>query len=269
MIPADIDLDALLRRLHLPTVRRLYADYAARAVSEGWSHRDLLAALMAEEVAHRNDTRIAKSARNAHFPFTKTIEGFDFVFQSSMRRQRLGPYLGPELISEGRNLILSGKPGRGKTHLAVAIAYRAIQNGFTARFVSAGDLIDTLAAASRTGRLREATATWTEPHVLVIDEVGYLHHAPDAANVLFGVVDQRYLARKPMIFTTNKRLREWGDVLHDPDLAEVILDRVLERGEHLALGGRSWRTRNQDPETLGDVPTSDPESIREVATTSG
>lgn len=269
MTPGDIDLDALLRRLHLPTVRRLYPEYCARAAAEGWSHRDLVAMLIAEEVAHRNDTRIAKAVRGAGFPFEKTIEAFDFVFQSSIRRQRLGPYLGPELVSEGRNLILSGKPGRGKTHLAVAIGFRAIQNGFTARFVSAGELIDGLAAASRAGRLRDETARWVEPHILIIDEVGYLHHAQDAANVLFGVVDQRYLARKPMVFTTNKPLREWRSVLHDPDLAEVILDRVLERGEHIRLGGTSWRTRHQDPETLGETADVDPGSIREVVTTSG
>jgi DNA replication protein DnaC len=263
--PGDIDLDKLLKRLHLPTVRRLYPGYATRAAAEGWSHRDYLALLIAEEVAHRNDTRIQKAARHAHFPFTKTIENFDFVFQSSLRRQQLGPYLGPELVSEGRNLILSGKPGRGKTHLAVAIAYRAIQNGFTARFVGASALIDELGAASRAGRLREATAAWVEPHVLVIDEVGYLNHAEDAANVLFGVVDQRYLARKPMVFTTNKRLRDWGQVLHDRDLAEVILDRVLERGEHIALGGPSWRTRHLDPETIGGDDGADPESVRKPA----
>lgn len=265
MNPGDINLDALLKRLHLPTIARLYPSYTVRAAAEGWSHRDLLALLVAEEVAHRNDTRIEKAARRAHFPFIKTIEAFDFVFQSTLRLQRLGPYLGPELVTEGRNLILAGRPGRGKTHLAVGIGYRAIQNGFTARFVGAGDLIDDLGAASREGRLREATAAWVEPHVLIIDEIGYLHHAENAANVLFGVVDQRYLARKPMVFTTNKKLREWGQVLHDPDLAEVILDRVLERGEHIVLGGPSWRTRHVDPETLGGAPSGDPESIREVA----
>lgn len=263
MNPGDIDLERLLRRLHLPTVRRLYADYGARAAAESWAHRDYLALLIAEEVAHRNDTRIQKSARRAQFPFIKTIENFDFVFQSSLRHQQLGPYLGPELISEGRNLILSGKPGRGKTHLAVAIGYRAIQNGFTARFVGASALIDALGAASREGRLREATSEWSLADVLIIDEVGYLHHAADAANLLFGVIDQRYLARKPIVFTTNKRLRDWGEVLHDHDLAEVILDRVLERGQHIALGGRSWRTRHVDPEILGDTATADPESVRE------
>ena len=262
MNAGDIELDALLRRLHLPTVARLYAAYAAQAAAEGWTHRDFLAMLVAEEVAHRNDTRIAKATRRAGFPFTKTIEEFDFLFQSSLRRQQLGPYLGPEFVAEGRNLILSGKPGRGKTHLAVAIAYRAIQNGFTARFVGASALIDELGEAAREGRLRETTAAWVAPDVLVIDEVGYLNHAENAANVLFGVVDQRYLARRPMVFTTNKKLRAWGDVLHDRDLAEVILDRVLERGQHIVLGAVSWRTRHLDPDTIGE-PTADPESVRE------
>lgn len=66
-----------------------------------------------------------------------------------------------------------------------------------------------------------------------------------------------------MIFTTNKKLRAWGDVLHDHDLAEVILDRVLERGQHVVLGGRSYRTRHLDPETLGTNSSANPESVRE------
>ena len=263
MKPGDVDLDALLKRLHLPTMRRLYANYAVKAAAEGWAHRDFLALLVAEEVAHRNDTRIEKAARKACFPFIKTIEQFDFVFQSSLRLQALGPYLGAELISGGRNLILSGRPGLGKTHLAVAIGYRAIQNGFTARFVGASELIDEMGKASRAGRLREASFQWVIPDVLIIDEVGYLAHAADAANVLFGIVDQRYLRQKPLILTTNKKLKDWGEVLHDHDLAAVILDRVLERGAHMVLGGRSWRTRNVDPETLLDA-GADPESVRNL-----
>jgi DNA replication protein DnaC len=250
MNPGDIDVYKLLKRLHLPTIARLLAEYDLRAAKEGWSHRDFLALLVAEEVAHRNDTRITKAARHAHFPYLKTIEEFDFVFQSSLRRQQLGPYLGPELVTEGRNLVLSGKPGRGKTHMAIAVAYRAIQNGFDAKFVTASDLIDDLSAASAGGRLREATQAYVDPHVLVIDEVGYLHHAQDAANVLFGVVDRRCQRRRPIIFTTNKPLRTWGEVLHDHELAECLLDRVLERGAHIVLGGRSYRTRHADQADL-------------------
>jgi DNA replication protein DnaC len=252
MDTAHIDLAAIMRRLNLATVARLLGDYETRAAREGWSHRDFLALLLAEEVAHRTDTRVKKLARHAHFPYLKTIEEFDFVFQSSLRRQQLGPYLGPEFVTEGRNLILSGKPGRGKTHLAIAVAYRAIQNGFEARFVSASALIDDLHAAAMKGTLREATAAYVQPHVLVVDEVGYLQCADDAANVLYGVVDQRCLKRRPLVFTTNKPLKAWGEVLHDHELAEALLDRVLERGEHVRLGGRSWRTRDTDPCAFSD-----------------
>lgn len=238
-----IELDALLKRLCLATVARVFTDFEARAAAESWTHREFLARLLAEEVAHRGGTRIAKLARQARFPYLKTIEEFDFAFQTSIRRNQLGPFLGPEFVTEGRNLILSGGPGRGKTHIAVALAYKAIQNGFEARFVTASALIDELVEAANEGYLREVTADYVQPHVLVIDEVGYLHHANAAANVLYGVIDQRCLKRRPIVLTTNKKLRQWGEVLHDPQLAEALLDRILERGQHIAMGGKSWRTK--------------------------
>ena len=241
---ATLDLEGLLRRLHLPTVRRMYSELAMRAEKEEMSYRDYLALLMAEEVAHRSQTRIERSVRRAGFPFLRTIEEFDFTFQSSVRLSLLGSYLGPELVTEGRGLIFSGPPGTGKTSLSIAIAYKAIQNGFESYFTTASHLIDDLSAASRDGRLREALATYAHPHVLVIDEVGYLTYGPDAANVLFQVVNERYLHKRPMIFTTNKPIEAWGKVLHDPDLAEAILDRVLERGRILHLNGPSYRTRH-------------------------
>ena len=84
--------------------------------------------------------------------------------------------------------------------------------------------------------------------MLVIDELGYLSHATDAANVLYRVVNERYLKHRPMLLTTNKPLAALGDVLHDGDLAEAILDRLLERGAHFALRGRSYRTRHRSEE---------------------
>jgi hypothetical protein len=93
---------------------------------------------------------------------------------------------------------------------SVAIAYRAIQNGFEARFTTATALIEELSRATRAGKLRHVLPTYTHPHVLVIDEVGYLSYGPDAANVLFQVVNDRHLHRRPMLFTTNKPLGAWG-----------------------------------------------------------
>ena len=252
MDAAHIDVAGVLRRLNLSTVARMLPEYDVRAATENWTHHEFVTLLLAEEVAHRKDARIKKLTRAAHFPSLKTIEEFDFTFQSSLRRQQLGPYLGSEFVTEGRNLILSGRPGRGKAHLGVALAYKAIQNDFEARFVTAAALIDELHAAAQAGALPAATARYARPHVLVIDEVGYLSCAEDAANVLYGVVDHRCIKKRPIIFTTNKPLSTWGSLLHDKELADAILDRVMERGEHVVLGGRSWRTRGADPATFSD-----------------
>src|SRR2546425_2215927 len=207
-------------------------------------YRDFLALLIAEEVAHRAQTRIERSVRKARFPFLRTIEDFDFTFQTSVRLQLLGSYLGPELVTEGRSLILCGPSGTGKTHLGIAIAYRAIQNGYEALFTSAAEMIEALSVATRRGELAATLARYTHPPVLVIDEVGYLTVGGDAANLMFQVVNERYLHHRPMLFTTNKPLAAWGLVLHDPDLAEAILDRVLERGRLVELRGASYRTRH-------------------------
>ena len=250
MNPATgIDLPRLLKRLHLPTIARLLPEMETRAAAEGWGIRDALAILCAEEVANRNNTRIQKAIRHARFPFLMTIEEFDFSFGTGLRKDLLAPYLGSEFVTEGRNLILSGKSGRGKTALAIATAIRAVHNGYDARFTTAAALIDDLVAAARKGQLAEATAAYRHPDVLIIDEVGYLPYVDDAANVLYGVVDGRHLDRRPIIFTTNKGLETWGEVLHDDHLAEALLDRVLERGRLLPLTGPSYRTRHLTPES--------------------
>lgn len=243
--PETLDLEPLFKRLHLAYARRNWLTLCSEAEEHQWSPRRLLATLFSEEIAHRANTRVQRCVRQAGFPFLRTIDEFDFSLQSNVRKALLGSYLGPELVSEGRNLILFGKTGRGKTHMAIGIAYKAIQNGFSASFVTAADLISDLSDAMRDGGFRDRLGAYVQPQVLVVDEIGYLAYSNDAANVLFHVVNNRHLAGKPMIFTTNKSpLSEWGDVLHDRDLAEAIVDRVLERGRLLILDGPSYRTRH-------------------------
>jgi DNA replication protein DnaC len=242
MTVAYTDLDALFKRLHLANARRVWRDLIQRAERETWAYADFLTLVVSEEIAHRQQTRLARLTRRAQFPYLKTIDDFNFTYQSSLRLHMLGSALSVDFVTEGRSLILAGKPGRGKTHLAIAIAYRAIQNGFDAYFTTAAALIDELSAAFRVGELGQALPTYTHPAVLVVDEVGYLTYGTDAANMLFHVVNERHRRHRPMVFTTNKSLKAWGRVLHDDDLAQAIIDRVLERGRLLRLDGPSVRT---------------------------
>src|SRR5262249_28049737 len=175
-------LESLFRRLNLAHTRRIYPQVADRAEKESWSYRDFLALLLAEEVAHRKQTRLQRCTRSAHFPFFKTIDEFDFSLQTTLRQSLLGSYLGPDFVTEGRSLILSGKAGRGNTPVAVATGYRTTKNGFKPFCPTAAELIEDLSNASRKGQLQQALLIYTRPHVLVIDEVGYLTYGPDAAN---------------------------------------------------------------------------------------
>jgi len=92
---------------------------------------------------------------------------------------------------------LTARPAAAKPHLAVAIGYRAIQNGFETLCTTAAELVEELSNASKKGCLQESLLTYTHPHVLLVDELGYLTYGADAANVLFHVVNDRHLRKRP------------------------------------------------------------------------
>ena len=98
MIAADSDLDALFKRPHLANARRVRRDLIDRAERERWSYRDFLTLLATEEIAHRQQTPLA---RLAHFPFLKTIDDFNFTYQSSLRLQMLGSASSADFVAEG------------------------------------------------------------------------------------------------------------------------------------------------------------------------
>ena len=255
-----MNIELLLKRLGLSTVGPTLTELTPIAEREGWSYCQFLERLLSEEIAHRAESRIHTQVARAKFPFHATIDSFDFTFKSDLKRQMLGRFLGPELVSDNRSLILEGPPGTGKTHLCISIAYKAIQNGFMARFVTAAALINELKVAPD---LSAALKPYLQPHVLVIDEMGYLGYGPGAADVLFQVVDQRYHQGKPILFTTNKPLAQWGRVLHDQELAAAVIDSTLHHGEYLKLSGSSYRLKGRKfdfhtPTEL--VPTSIPEN---------
>lgn len=246
------DLEPLLKRLHLANARRVWRDLVQRAEKEQWSYEALLLTLFAEEVAHRRGTRLSRAVHAAAFPFLRTVEEFDFTYQSTLRLTTIGSMLSPDFITEGRAAILVGKPGRGKTHLAIAIAYRALQNGFDALFTTAAELIDDLSVASRAGKLREALSRYTKPALVVVDEVGYLAYGDDAANVFFHVVNDRHIRRRAMLFTTNKHPKRWGAVLrrsHPRSWTPAAPRRSL--ATHQTLGRRRAPRRRSTPARVG------------------
>ena len=114
---ATVEFDPLLRRLNLASTRRHWRELLQRAETHGWSCREFLGVLVTEEIAHRQHTRVQRAVRQARFPFLKD-RGVRLLLAVQPALPLLGSYLAPELVTGGLSLILKGKSGRGKTHLA-------------------------------------------------------------------------------------------------------------------------------------------------------
>lgn len=216
------------------------------------------AALKAETL----ELRLAR----ARLPFSKTIDAFDFSVQPALRVQHLAFQLSPSFVAKGESLILTGKPGRGKTHLAVAIAQRAIEHGYDALFVSASRLVDSVASHVARGRGRAAWARYVRASLLVLDDIGFALHNAHAASILFQVVSERHRLGRSMIVTANKPPEQWGELLGNQDAGEAIATRLLEGGTHVELSGPSMRARRYTETALeADVepqPRRDPDETQ-------
>ncbi len=128
----------------------------------------------------------------------------------------------------------------GKTHLATVLGYAACLKGFNVRFATAIEVVNTLVAAERSGRLKQALEGCRKPAVLVVDELGYLPLSRQGLHGLFQLINALYELRSE-ILTTNKDFANWDELFADENVAVPIVDRVIHHSHVYMLGGESHR----------------------------
>ncbi len=160
--------------LQLGSAAETFATLAEQARQQDWTHLEFLARLVGEQANATRDRRLAARLRYARFPFRKTIEDFDFDFdfQPSIDRKLVEDLASLRFVRESRRILFLGQPGCGKTHLAVALAIRAVEAGWRGYFTTADDMARNLVRAMVEGTFKTKLKTYTAPTVLVIDDVG-------------------------------------------------------------------------------------------------
>jgi DNA replication protein DnaC len=191
-----------------------------------------------EERALRGLDRRVKNARLGRF---KPLADYDWAWPEKVDRQAIESAMGLGFIERHENILLVGGIGLGKTMIASNIAHAAIQAGLSVRFTTASAMLGELINQDSSAALKRAFRRYTSPAVLVIDELGYLAYGARHADVLFEVVNQRYELQRPLIITTNRTFKEWGELFPNATCVLPLVDRLVHRCEVIHIEGKSYR----------------------------
>jgi DNA replication protein DnaC len=209
-------------KLGLPHLAETLAGHLERAGTAQMGYLDFLDLILEEELAVREERRLRHALKASKMPHHKTVDDYDFSYQPELDPRKIRDLASLAFVEAKANAALLGPPGVGKTHLAVALAVAACRAGYSVYFTTLDDMVRQLKAADAIGRLASKLRTYLRPHVLVLDEVGYLPLARDEANLVFQMISKRY-EKGAIVLTSNKAFSEWGSVFGDEVLATAIL----------------------------------------------
>ena len=240
----EISLRKNLEALKLQAFIDNYNTAAKDAAEKQWSYSHFLGQLAEAEVLARSDRSVQRRIKQARFPVIKTIDTFNWNWPSSINRLQVQELFQLSFMKENTNIIFLAGVGLGKTHLSIALGYQACLKGFSVLFASAIDIINTLSAASNSGRLKYELKKYLKSDILIIDELGYLPVDKKGADLLFQVISQRY-EHGSIILSTNKSFKKWPEIFgNDSTLTSAVLDRLLHHAQTVSIEGKSYRMKN-------------------------
>jgi len=241
------NLQQQLQALGLRLTAKNLDDFLARATKQRLSHYSLLhelARIETEDKAQRSLERRIKRSKIGRF---KPLADFDWNWPKNIDRGVLESALSLEFIRDGRNFLILGSNGLGKTMFLKNIAHKALLEGYSVLVRTAAELLDELNTDSPELR-RRRLQKYFRPRLLCIDELGYLSYDDYATDLLYHVVNPRYEARRSIVLTTNLAFRDWNTVFPNATCIATLLDRLTHHADVTVLEGKSYRVRESEQE---------------------
>jgi DNA replication protein DnaC len=257
-----MELNHLLDKLKMDHLEAQLDAVCEQAAQRQEDYKTFLTQALTTEWQGRYQRGIEARLRLARFPWVKTLDQFDFDFQPSLDRKQVRELAGLSFVERGHNVIILGPPGVGKTHLAVGLAVKAVESGYSVLFLTLEALMTRLTKALNENRLERSLQQLIYPKVLIVDELGYLPLTRIEASLFFRLVARRY-ERASLIVTSNKSFLDWGEIFNDPILATAVLDRLLHYSTTLNIKGESYRLKEKRKAGLLGRSSLEPEAESE------
>ena len=242
-----IELESSLRQLRLGGMAAVLETRLQQAQVEAMPPIDLISVLVSDELTRRSDRLLERRHKQAGFRDAhKTLDNFDFAFNPKMNRSLVFDLATAGFIGRREDALFLGPGGTGKSHLAQAIGWAAIQQGYQVSYRETHVLLDELAEAVVDGTRRQFMDAIATVPLLIIDDFGMRKLPHTAAEDLLEIVMRRY-ERVSTLLTSNRPVEDWGRLLGDVAAVSAMLDRLLHHGHVLKCGPRSYRTKTAAP----------------------
>ena len=238
-----MNLDPVFKQLRLSALAQTLPLRLQEAAANRLSHAEFLELILRDELNVREQRKLARRTAAAEFIALKNLDDFDWRFNPSIPRKDIYELAAGHFIRKVQDVLFVGPPGVGKSHLAQAIGYEAIKQGFLVRYRSIFDLVADFLSEEALAQRDRLMRGYLKPDLLIIDDMGLKQLPKHAGEYLLEVVMRRYETRST-IMTSNRPLEDWGKLLQDVPTAGAILDRFLHHAQVIAITGKSYRLKD-------------------------
>ncbi len=235
------ELTPMLKQLRLSGIMDSIEARNRQAIEKKMSYMDFLATIITDEIARRNQKKLASALRRANFRNQKTLEEFDFAFNPNITRALVMDLADCRFIREKVCVFIVGPCGTGKSHLAQALGHSAIREGYSVLFTSVSKMLTQLNAARATNGFDRQFAKITAVDLLIIDDFGLKPLKAAQDEDFHDIVSERY-ERKSTIVTSNLDIPEWHEAFPNRILGEATIDRLRHGAYSVVLDGKSYRS---------------------------
>jgi DNA replication protein DnaC len=217
-----------------------------RAEHQGVAPAEILERLLDQEAAYQRERSLTNRLKGAHLPWPWTLDSFPFERQPGVNKSQILTLAGLDFIKRNENLLLIGKPGVGKSGLAIGLLREACLNGYRGGFYNAQALLDELYTSLADRSTSRLIKSLSRLSILVIDELAYMSLKPEQCNAFFRLMDQRY-NRVSTVITSNLDPSEWHTLFQNRNLLDALLDRLQHHCIKIHINGPSLRTPENAP----------------------